>query len=193
MGRLYWRRTPRKAYMKPSLQLAILLLSIALLGGGVVALILKPSPGPVEIALPTSTPQPEIKVYVNGAVRSPGVYTAQEGDRLEDILAMAGGLTEDADPLRVNPSLRAEDEAHFYVPRTGEAVPTPPPSSTGVNINTASAEELSTLPGIGEEKANAIVEHRRQSGPFSREEDLLLVPGIGPKTLEDLLAFITVD
>ena len=181
MGRLYWRRTPRKAHMKPSLQLAILLLSIALLGGGVFALILQPSPGPVEISLPTSTPQPEIKVYVNGAVRSPGVYTAQEGDRLEDVLAMAGGLTEDADLLRVNPALRAEDEAHFYVPRTGEAVPTPPPSSTGVNINTASAEELSTLPGIGEEKANAIVEHRRQNRPFLQRRRPVACAGNRPK------------
>ena len=71
-------------------------------------------------------------------------------------------------------------------------IPTSSPAPGRVNINTASAEELQTLFGIGEEKANAIVEYRQQNGLFAREEDLLLVPGIGPRTLEDLREFITI-
>jgi len=148
--------------------------------------------GFVEVLLPTSTPQPEIKVYLNGAVQRPGVYLAYDEDRLEDVVAMAGGLTEDADPARVNLALRVEDEAHFFIPRIGEVIPNPSPVPGRVNINTAPVEELQTLSGIGEEKANAIVEYRQQNGLFTREEDLLLVPGIGPKTLEGLREFITV-
>ena len=178
--------------MKVTVQLAILLLLLAAFGGGVFTLVRQSSPGSVEVLLPTATPQPEIKVYINGAVRNPGVYLSHDGDRLEDVLALAGGLTEDADPVGVNLALRVTDEAHFYIPRIGEAVPTPSPGSGKVNINTASVEELQTLRGIGVVKATDIVEYRQANGPFSRVEDLLLVPGIGPKTLEDLREFIAV-
>ncbi|MBI4282764.1 MAG: ComEA family DNA-binding protein [Chloroflexi bacterium] len=178
--------------MKVTVQLAILVLFIAAFGGGVFTLVRQSSPVPVEILLPTATPQPEIKVYVNGAVHSPGVYAASEGDRLEDILLLAGGLTEDADPVRVNLALRVSDEAHFYIPSIGEAVPTSSPVPGKLDINAASVEELQTLPGIGPVKASAIVKYRQENGPFTRVEDLLLVPGIGPKTLEDLREFITV-
>ena len=125
-------------------------------------------------------------------MHKPGVYLVYGEDRLEDVVVMAGGLTEDADPARVNLALRVRDEAHFYVPNIGEAIPTTPPAPGKININTASTGELQTLSGVGEEKARAIVEYRRQNGLFSREEDLLLVPGIGSKTLEDLREFITV-
>jgi competence protein ComEA len=178
--------------MRVLVQLAILLLLIAALGGGIFTLVRQSSPGSVEVLLPTSTPQPEIRVYINGAVRKPGVYLVYGEDRLEDVLVMAGGLTEDADPARVNLALLVRDEAHFYIPRIGEAIPTASPVVGKVNINTASVEELQALPGIGAEKASAIVQYRQQNGLFSREEDLLLVPGIGPKTLESLLESITV-
>ena len=178
--------------MKASVQLAILFFFVVAMGGGVFMLVRQSPAGFVDILLPTSTPQPEIKVYVNGAVQKPGVYLVYDEDRLEDVVAMAGGLTEDADPTRVNLALRVEDEAHFFIPRIGEVIPNPSPVPGRVNINTASVEELQTLFGIGEGKANAIVEYRQQNGLFAREEDLLLVPGIGPKTLEDLLEFITV-
>jgi competence protein ComEA len=178
--------------MRLWVQLAILFLLIAALGGGIFTLVRRSSPGSIEVLLPTSTPQPEIKVYINGAVRKPGVYLVYVEDRLEDVLVMAGGLTEDADPARVNLALRVRDEAHFYMPRIGEAIPTTSPVSGKLNINTASVEELQALPGIGVVKASDIVKYRQENGPFSREEDLLLVPGIGPNILEDLLEFITV-
>ncbi|MDA0987605.1 MAG: ComEA family DNA-binding protein [Chloroflexi bacterium] len=178
--------------MRVLVQLTILFLIIAALGGGVFTLVRQSSPGFVEVVLPTSTPQPEIKVYVNGAVNNPGVYLAYADDRLEDVLVTAGGLTEDADPMRVNLALRVTDEAHFFIPRIGDVIPTELPVPGKININTASVDELETLPGIGEVTANTIVEYREQNGLFAREEDLLLKPGIGPKTLEDLREFITV-
>ena len=181
--------------MKPTVQLVLLLLCLAALGVGVLVLVLQPSPGAIGIELPTATPQPEIKVYVNGAVNRPGVYVVQPGDRLEDVLAMAGGLAADADSQRVNPSLRAVDETHFYVPRIGEQAepPAATPDSAKVNINTASAEELQALPGIGAGRADAIIEYRNAEGRFARVEDLLLVPGLGPKTVESLIDSVTVE
>ena len=158
-------------------------------------LLLQPSPGPMVVTLPTATPQPELKVYVDGAVNRPGVYSVQPGDRLEDVLEMAGGLTGDADTRRVNPSLHASDEAHFYIPGIEENVDPPEASQAeaGVNINTATAEELQKLPGIGPGRADDIIEYRTAVGPFSRAEELLLVPGLGPKTVDSLLDFATVE
>ena len=182
--------------MKPSVQLAILIVCLVAMVVAVTALLWPSAPGRIEVALPTATPQPEIRVHVNGAVLRPGVYTVQQGDRLEDVLAMAGGLTDDADPQRVNPSLRAGDEAHFYIPRIGEQIESPEasPDETRVNINTASSEELQTLPGIGPGRADAIIEYRQgKDGPFSRGEDLLLVPGLGPKTVDGLLDFVSAE
>ena len=154
------------------MQLTILFLLIAAMVGGIFALVRQSSPGSVEVLLPTSTPQPEIKVYINGAVHKPGVYLVYDEDRLEDVVLMAGGLTEDADPSRVILALRVRDEAHFYIPNIGEAIPTTPPVPGKININTASTEELQTLFGIGDVTARAIVEYRQQNGLFSREEDL---------------------
>ena len=108
---------------------------------------------------------------------------------------MAGGLTGDADHQRVNPSVRARDEAHFYIPSIGEQVDSPEasPAEASVNINTAAAEELQTLPGIGPGRADDIIEFRTAVGPFSRGEDLHLVPGLGPKTVDSLLDFVKVE
>ena len=181
--------------LKPPVQLVLLLVCLAALGVGATVLLLQPSPGPIVVTLPTATPQPELKVYVSGAVNRPGVYVVHTGARLEDVLAMAGGLTGDADPRRVNPSMRAEDEAHFYIPGIGEEIDSPEasPAEAGVNINTATAEDLQRLPGIGPGRADDIIEYRTAVGPFSRAEDLLLVPGLGPKTVDSLLDFATVE
>ena len=78
------------------------------------------------------------------------------------------------------------------MPIIGESIPTVPPVPGKINVNIASTGELQTLSGIGKEKAGAIVAFREQNGLFSRTEDLLLVPGIGPKTLENLSELITV-
>lgn len=176
------------------MQIAIFVLLAVALGAGLFSLLRQPQPDPIEILQPTATTAPEVKVYVNGAVHRPGVYTVGQGDRLEDVLALAGGLTGEADPSGVNLALRVSDEDHYYIPAIGE---TPPVAAADtapavVNINAATAEELQTLRGIGEQKAADIVHYRDENGPFARVEDLLNVTGIGPKTLEDLRPFITV-
>ena len=181
--------------MKAPVQFVFLFLCLAALGVGATVLLLQPSPAPIVVTLPTATPQPELKVYVNGAVNQPGVYVVPAGARLEDVLAMAGGLTGDADLRRVNPSLRARDEDHFYIPSIEEGVDSPweSPADVMININTASSEELQTLPGIGPGRADDIIEYRTAVGPFSRAEELLLVPGLGPKTVDSLIDFATVE
>ena len=105
--------------IRVSVQLVVFLLLVSP-GGGILSLLRQPAPVDIEIQLPTATPIPEIKVFVNGAVHRPGVYRVDPEDRLEDVLALAGGLTQDADPSMVNPALRVSDEAHFYIPSLGE-------------------------------------------------------------------------
>ena len=151
----------------------------------------------------------DIQVYINGAVRDPGVYPLQSGDRLVDALEAAGGTIEGADLDRVNLALRVLDEGYYYISKEGE---TPPLAATDtsapapgalqgnqtdgglVNLNTASADVLSTLPGIGPVKAQAIVSYRQQNGPFASIEEITAVTGIGAGTYEkirDLVAVAT--
>ena len=179
--------------MRTWVQAALLVLIAAALAGGVFTLVRQPPPGAIEILLPTPTSTPEIKVHLSGAVQQPGVYTVDPEDRLEDVVSMAGGLTQGADTAQVNLALRVTDQAHFHIPVVGEVLPTPTPSPYKINVNTAPAEELQTLPGIGEQRAADIVEYRQQNGPFSRVEDLLNVNGIGPTILEDIRESVTVQ
>ena len=184
---------------RPSLRLlsqAVLGLAILAAAAGVVAILLRdPSPGAVEVILPTSTPPSDVRVYVTGAVRQPGVHRVDEGARLEDAVEAAGGADPDADLVAVNLAVRVADEDHWHIPRMGEAALPPAIQTTAattarsagggsrLNINAASAEELETLPQIGEVRAQAIVAHRDANGPFDTVENLVEVHGIGPGTL----------
>ena len=128
--------------------------------------------------------EPEmIYVYVCGHVRQPDVYSVASDTRLYEVIKIAGGATEDADLQRLNLADRVTDGQRIYVPAEGEAANeaeyTEDKTSNGlVNINTATAEQLQTLPGIGQAKANAIVAYREANGNFSSIEDLRKVPGI---------------
>ena len=180
------------------------------------------SPGGVVVTLPTATatgnapgaaPALEnsesgpIAVYVSGAVRMPGVYTLDADARAADALRAAGGPADDADLDAVNLAMRLSDEQQIHFPTSGSAIgPTSAPASgdasnieigsrgaTGkLNINTATAEEFETLPGIGERKAAAIVEHRGANGPFERVEDLVEVSGIGEGILASIRDLVVV-
>ena len=176
--------------------LVIIVAAIAAAAGGIV-LFLRDGDGgePVRIVAPSAVSESvraESKAYVTGAVRRPGLYTIEEGDRLVDLIDLAGGVTEDADMQAVNMAVRVKDQDHWTVPSVGE--PTVVPSSavsadtTGgkVDINTANAKLLETLPGIGETRAQAIIQHREEHGPFKRVDDIVAVPGIGSSTLEGL-------
>ena len=147
-------------------------------------------------------------VQVDGAVARPGVYKVKEGTRIFEILQEAGGTTPGADLEGINLAQPVYDGQRVSIP-SHQNRETPSQSfstnldqflpqlsaSAGtkrININTASQEELVSLPGIGEVIAKRIIEHRETHGPFRRPEDLLEVKGIGPKKLEkirDLISF----
>jgi len=158
---------------------------------------------PLEILFVTPTPYVPalIKVYITGAVAREGVYPLQEGDRLEDALRAAGGPSLEADMEMVNLALKVKDEGHYHFPKKGEAsapssaATTVPSASTGtrLNVNTATQRELEELPGIGQIRAKAIIEHRETNGPFQRPEDLLKVKGIGIGIYQQIKDRITVN
>ena len=133
-----------------------------------------------------------IFVDIKGEVKKPGVYQMKVGDRVKDALDAAGGLTAEADSQKVNLAQRVEDQMVIVVPKVGEEAEAIPEGATSkevskegkVNINTATVEELKTLKGVGEKKAEAIIEYRKKNGSFKTKEDLMKVRGIGKKLFE---------
>ena len=133
-----------------------------------------------------------IFVDIKGAVKKPGVYQMKAGDRVKDAIDAAGGLTAEADSQKVNLAQRVEDQMVIVVPKVGEEAEAIPAGTTNkeaakegkVNINTATVEELKTLKGVGEKKAEAIIEYRKKNGSFKTKEDLMKVRGIGKKLFE---------
>ncbi|PID02197.1 comEA protein [Sporosarcina sp. P2] len=143
-----------------------------------------------------------ILVDVKGAVKHPGLYSMQDGDRLLDAVDKAGGYTEAADTRLLNHAQRLQDESVIYVPIAGEEPPVyeQPASSSStdsstakVNINTANESDFQTLPGIGPAKAMAIVQYREEHGPFSQLDGMKSVSGIGDKTFEKLEPLIILN
>lgn len=135
-------------------------------------------------------------VDVKGAVKTPGVYEMKPGNRVNDAIVRAGGFSMDADATRVNLAQILKDEMVIYVPRVGEVQPDIQKDAVEegkVNVNKGSAEQLETIPGIGPSKAKAIIDYREENGPFSDVNDLMNVPGIGTKTVEQLKEYITVS
>jgi len=133
----------------------------------------------------------DIRVYISGAVKNPGVYPATEGDRWIDVLEAAGGPGPDADLAAVNLAQRVHDEDQITVPGAGEGGP-PRAGQVGlVNINTATEAELETLPGIGPVRAGNIVRSRTADGPFLAVDDLLGRELLPESVYEDLAPLIT--
>ena len=146
----------------------------------------------VEKTEVSTTQETVIFVDIKGAVKNPGVYQMKVGDRVKDALDAAGGLTEEADSQKVNLAKRLEDQMVIVVPKVGEeaeeisaGVTSKEEAKEGkVNINTATVEELKTLKGVGDKKAEAIIEYRKKNGSFKTKEDLMKVRGIGKKLFE---------
>ncbi|MBS0024676.1 ComEA family DNA-binding protein [Microbacterium paraoxydans] len=130
----------------------------------------------------------ELYVHVLGAVERPGLYVVGADARLVDALAAAGGTTDMADLAAVNLARRVEDGEQIVVPAVGATVPgaAAVPSDGRIDLNTADAAALETLPRIGPALAARIVTWREENGRFQSVDDLLAVPGIGEKLLAGL-------
>lgn len=120
-----------------------------------------------------------IYVYVCGHVNAPGVYALSEDARICDALEMAGGVTEDGQPEALNQAEHMADGQTLYVPGWDETVTAEVEVKDGLlDINRADKESLMTLPGIGESKADVIIQYREEHGDFTAIEDLMEIPGI---------------
>lgn len=140
--------------------------------------------------------EPELfMVDVKGEVHEPGVYELPADGRVKDAIAMAEGLTDEANELAINFAQKVEDQMVIYVPHIDDDAGTPEIATAGggsdsgelvININTASEQELMTLSGIGQAKAQQIIQYREENGLFDTPEDLMNVSGIGEKSFETL-------
>ena len=147
----------------------------------------------------------EVMIDIKGEIENPGIYEATEDNRVMDIINQAGGLKSDADTSDINLSMKVEDEMVIIVPKKDEELKEEPsikndasinkneipPVSGKVSINSATKEELMTVKGIGEVKANKIIEYRNTNGKFNSLEELTNVSGIGTKTFEKIKEYLT--
>ncbi len=190
--------------MKPWQQtLAGFLLGLVVVGATI--LVVSPQKGqPITLVThtpnltPDPTPTPKlIRVHITGAVNLPGVYTLPENARLEDAIQAAGGLQDEADPQLLNLAASLVDGQRLYIPLAQDLTLTTDDrglsidTSPLINLNTASFAELDSLPGIGEVKAQAILDYRQKNGLFTALEDLLKVDGISQSLFEKLEGLIT--
>lgn len=144
-------------------------------------------------------------VDVKGAVKQPGMYEVTSDMRVLNVIDMAGGFLEEADANQINYAEKLDDQMVIYVPKKGEKVDDVAIADKGkqttkndqtdtaqVNINNATKEELMTLNGVGEKKAEKIIEYREENGSFKTTEDIKNVSGFGEKTYESLKESITI-
>ncbi len=153
-----------------------------------------------------------IYIYICGAVEKPDVYKVEADTRLVNVIELAGGLTKDAAGDYVNQAALVQDGQKVYIPTKEEVEGTVPESYPGnnqdtatgntlkevnssgkVNINKASAEELMTLPGIGEAKAAGIIAYRQEQGGFKSIEEIMNINGIKNSVFNKISDKITVD
>ena len=141
-----------------------------------------------------------ITVDVKGAVKTPGIYDLPVGSRINDAVQKAGGLTDNADSKSINLAQKISDEALVYVPTKGEDTSQATQSNASnskenkkVNLNKASLEELKQVKGLGDKRAQDIIDHRDSNGKFKSVDELKKVSGIGTKTIEKLKGYVTVD
>jgi competence protein ComEA len=159
-------------------------------------------PGGIAEATPSPTPG-TIVVDVAGWVKRPGVYEFRQGDRVIDAIRMAGGGKSGADLAAINLAALLTDGQQIVVLKKGSMGPGTSGGGSGagpgsggaealVNLNTATLDQLESLPGIGPSLGQRILDYRQEHGPFRSVEDLLNVSGIGEKRLEDLRSKVSV-
>lgn len=163
------------------------------------------SPAPLGSVTPSGSEQTPLQVHVLGAVRTPGVVRLAQGSRVQDALEAAGGLTDQARPGELNMAAVVSDGSQILIGTTAKPGgqvrgATDAGSGSGVvgevasrvNLNSATVEQLDTLPGVGPVTAQAIVSWRTKHTRFTRIEELQEVDGIGPKTYAELAPKVTV-
>lgn len=157
-----------------------------------------------EGAVPQEEQEPAetVYVYVCGAVNAPGVYELKKDARVFEAITLAGGMTAEAAPEAVSQARTVADGEQIYVPTVREVqmqgsgvedIVTGNADVSGkVNINTAGKEELMTLTGIGEAKAQSILDYREEHGKFGSIEDLMLIEGIKEGVFNKIKEDITI-
>ena len=142
-------------------------------------------------------------VDIKGAVKKPGMYAFTKNDRVYDGIKKAGGLTKEAADEKIDFAQKLEDQMTVIIPKKGEKIkevirqPKEVENNNSdvantteahgkININTATKEQLQTISGIGEKRAQDIIDYRQKQGSFKSLDDLNKVTGIGPKTLAKL-------
>lgn len=141
----------------------------------------------------------EIFVYIDGEIRKPGLYKMKNNDRVKHLIDIAGGFTENSDLSKINLAIKLKDEMKVHIYKIGEKndilenkTENSDNNSSLININSATKEELMKITGIGETKAEKIIEYREKN-KFNSIEDIIKVKGIGKKTFEKIKKEITVD
>lgn len=149
-----------------------------------------PGAGGLELVEAEPADAAEVIVHVAGAVRQPGLYTLEEGSRIDDAIARAGGPTGKAVLDAVNLAAPVADGQQVVVPAGGGSGGQPaadgPATGGRVHLNTATLEQLDALPGVGPVTAQKILDYREERGAFQSVDELDAVPGIGPARLEEL-------
>jgi competence protein ComEA len=160
--------------------------------------------GPSGVAGPAPTATSAVVIVdVAGWVRRPGVYDFRQGDRVIDAIRMAGGGKSGADLQSINLAALLTDGQQIVVLKKGQGGTGPgiagggaAPGAGGaealINVNTATLDQLESLPGIGPALGQRIIDYRQEHGPFRKVEDLLNVSGIGDKTLAEIRSKVTV-
>jgi len=149
--------------------------------------------GTHHAVVPLRAPRPAVRatqlvVDVAGAVRAPGLHRFAPGARIADAVAAAGGATGKADLTLLNLAAPLADGEQVVVPARGAAAAAGGGASTTapLDLNTATAEQLDALPGIGPATAQKIIDYRQAHGPFRSIDELDAVPGIGPARIDQL-------
>ena len=156
--------------------LIIILLLAVIVTGSTIAWQRYRQPPPIEISLPPSQ-EFQSEIYLGGAVSNPGFYTLKSGDSINTLIQAAGGTIESADLTRLK----------IYIPKIGEEQ-----QPQKIDINRAEAWLLEALPGIGEARAQAIIDYRQKNGGFRSITEITKVEDIGPSIFEQIKNLITV-
>ena len=131
----------------------------------------------------------EIEVHIDGRVKNPGVYKIKNGTRLQDLIEEAGGLLDDANTSNLNLARKLKDEEKIviksYLDKNKD-------EDAKININTATKDMLTSIPGVGSKMADKIIKYR-QEHPFNSVDELLNISGIGKKKFEEIKLYITTD